>query len=759
MKRFPGLIISILLTSVATTSYAVNTESGVEKIDTTYNVVLLPDLDVVAIKQRADLSQLPVSATSIGTVEAERLGIADIKQISDIVPNFYIPDYGSRITSSIYVRGIGARMDQPAVGLTVDNVTVMNKDAYDLDLTDIAEVEMLRGPQSSLFGRNTMMGIINIRTISPIQFQGWRIMARGEMPGATKASLGWYGRPDEKFGIGVSAGYNFRGGRYKNLFNDKKVDKEQSGSLRVKLEWNPNKVRISNTLSTSILRQGGYPYEYLPTSEINYNDTCFYRRFLLSDGLSVGWNVGKVNFTSVTSVQYIDDNMTLDQDFLPLPYFTLTQKKRETSLTEDIMARGMACNGHFNWLAGLFMFYRHNDMKAPVTFMDEGISNLIVSHRNEANKRYPIRWDSDSFRLNSDFTMPSFGLALYHESRYETDKWRFSAGLRLDYERVSMTYHSYCATGYEILDNTSRELPAPPDTPVLRHASINIDDHGDLHRQYLTLLPKVTALYQLPEGYGNVYATIGGGYKAGGFNTQMFSDVLQQGLMNKMGMGASYDVDEIVGYKPEKCWSYEIGTHLEFEKIHLTTDLSLFYLDITDQQLTRFPPGATTGRLMTNAGKTRSAGGELSILWRPVSSLGINVAYGYTNARFKEFTDGVTDFKGKHLPYAPGNTLWLQCVYRLGSSFLGDNHIIIDVNMRGTGKIYWNEANTRTQNFYVLPGASLTFQAPRWEVQLWGHNLTDTRYSTFYFLSMGNEFVQRGNGISGGITFRMTLDN
>ena len=294
--------------------------------------VTLPDIDVVAFKQDAGLVNTPVGFTSIGQAQTQRLGIADIKGVSDIVPNFFIPDYGSRITSSIYVRGIGARMDQPAVGLTIDNVPVLNKDAYDLDIADIAHIDMLRGPQSSLYGRNTMTGMINIRTLSPLSFQGWKIMAEGSLPAAVKASVGFYRRLTPAFGLSVSAGGLFSHGRWKNLYNDKTVDHERSGNIRFKIDARAGKLTVQNVLASSILRQGGYPYEYIPTGEINYNDTCFYRRLLLSDGLTLGWNVGKVRFTSVTSLQYIDDNMTLDQDFLPLPYFTLTQKKDRKSV-------------------------------------------------------------------------------------------------------------------------------------------------------------------------------------------------------------------------------------------------------------------------------------------------------------------------------------------------------------------------------------------------------------------------------------------
>lgn len=160
---------------------------------------------------------------------------------------------------------------------------------------------------------------------------------------------------------------------------------------------------------------------------------------------------------------------------------------------------------------------------------------------------------------------------------------------------------------------------------------------------------------------------------------------------------------------------------------------------------------------MTNAGKTRSLGGELSVMWNPSSSLVFNCSYGYTNARFVKFYDGKEDYKGKRLPYVPSNTLYLQCLYTLQTKKLGENSIVFDINLRGTGNIFWNEANTLSQPFYALLGASVTFKAPRWEAQIWGRNLTATDYYTFYFMSMGNEFLQRGNKINAGVVLRIFI--
>lgn len=724
----------------------------------------LPEFNVVALKQSGSLADQAVSSTTVNLEEIQQNGVSDIKNLSDLVPNFYIPVYGSRITSTIYVRGIGARMDQPSVGLTIDNMPVLNKDAYDLDIADISNVEMLRGPQSALYGRNTMTGLINISTLSPLNYQGLRLKGEAMINKSFRLQGGWYHKFRPDMGFSASLALNSIHGDYKNLYNDTPVGSEKSGSARIKFEWVPTSdLSLLNTFSTSFVKQSGYPYEYVTNKEINYNDTCFYRRFLINDVLTLNYRLTGWELSGILSVQHINDNMTLDQDFLPLSYFTLTQKKQGTDVTGEIIAQRTGTH-NYHWLGGVFAFYRHLDMQAPVEFKDAGIENLIEYYRNREFPFYPIRWNSRNFNLDSYFKLPSFGFALYHESRYETNGWKFTGALRMDYERIGLRYRSFTDTSYSVYRNPSGKLDIPfSEMEYCFDEDVLIDDTGKLHTHYLTLLPKVSVLYEFNSGIGNAYLTFGKGYKAGGYNTQMFSDALQQQLMSYMGVGAKYNIDDIVRYKPEYSFNYEVGTHLDFKKLsssqlsNLTAQLSLFYIDCRDQQLTRFPEGTTTGRIMTNAGKTRSFGGEIAVNWNPWSPLFLNVNYGYTNARFVKYFNGKENFKGKRLPYAPENTLFVQALYNLQNRTLGNNEIIFDVNLRGTGNIYWNESNDITQPFYVLMGASVTLKAPKWELQLWGRNLTATEYDTFYFMSMGNEFVQKGNKLNAGLVIRIFI--
>lgn len=713
--------------------------------------VSLQEVNVTALKNNAPLREEAGAATIVTADELERLGAVSIKSISDVVPNFFMPDYGSRITSSIYVRGIGARMDQPSVGLIVDNVPFLNKDAYDFDIADITAVEMMRGPQSTLYGRNTMAGVINVTTLSPFRFQGWRFMAELSSRLRGKVSAGWYHLFNHGFGTSLSFSYSGSAGEFRNEYNGKKLDKEHDFSVRTKQQWRiSDNWNMVNSLSTGWLRQGGYPYESVESGRICYNDTCFYRRFTLTDGLTFHRRGDRVNITSITSLQHIDDNMTLDQDFLPLDYFTLTQKKNEWSVTEDFVVKKAPNDSPYSWLGGFFGFYKHLAMDAPVTFKDVGIRELIENHRNDNNPMRPIEWDTRTFPLESYFTIPTWGVALYHESDLTLGPLTITGALRLDYEKAVLDYESVCHTGYNIyrLDDGVKDF--------YRHVDINIDERGKLSRDFLTLLPKFSLSYDLG-ATGNIYASVAKGYKAGGFNTQMFSDVLQQRLMSVMGIGAQYKVEDIVSYKPEQSWNYEIGSHLNLSDSRLTLDLAAFYIACRDQQLTIFPDGTTTGRMMANAGRTRSFGGEVSLGARVSSSLSVNCSYGYTNSRFRKFFDGISDYKGKYLPYAPQHTLFLQGLWSQPISGGKDGTLSLDLNLRGTGKIYWNEANTLHQPFYLLLGAGIDYAYSDLSLQLWGRNLTSTHYNTFYFMSIGNEFLQRGKGMEVGLTIRYNL--
>lgn len=734
-----------IITVVIATWVSINTASA--QPDT----LTLRDITVTAIKQGTATAATAKTIIDSGTTE--RNDIAGTKTAATLVPNFFIPDYGSRMTSTIYVRGLGTRIDQPTVGLNVDNVPIMCKENYDLDLPDISRIEMLRGPQSTLFGRNTLGGLMNIYTLSPMQWQGTRMMLSYGSRNRVKAGISHYARPTQQFAIAAAALYTGTDGEFRNAHNGKLVDWERLFNFRLKLEWTPTQsLTLSNVLAASWSRQGGYPYRQVDTDAIAYNDTCFYRRTSVTDGLTINktWSWGSL--ASITTYQYIDDNMTLDQDFTPLPYFTLTQARTEHAVTHDMVMRS---NGQqrWKWLNGIFAFYRRMKMDAPVTFKDTGIAQLIEQHVNEALPAYPVDWDERSFLLGSDFTMPTWGAALYHSSSLTIDRLTLTAAMRIDYEHATLNYHSETHTGYNIMDAASGK--------VYIHEPIDINDRGTLHKHFVQFMPRISATYSPGSTtVSNIYVTLARGSKAGGFNTQMFSDVLQQRLMQLMGIGLNYDINKVVGYKPEKAWNIELGTHIQAWYNRIKLDADIFYMDCRDRQLTVFPPGLTTGRMMTNAGHTRNYGTEVTAAITSTSHTTVNVNYGFTHATFAQYNDGKTDYIGKRVPYAPAHTLWVEALHEFK---LGDNQpiqaLVVSANVSGAGRIYWNEDNDVSQPFYALPGAAVTLMGKNYSLQLWGRNLTDTHYDTFYFVSIGHRFLQQAHARSVGVTLRINVNS
>ena len=730
-----------------------------EPVDTLQNI---EQVTVVApaAKQTFSLRRQPISSTVLSPAAIERERVLSVKDLSAVVPNFYQPDYGSRMTSSIYVRGFGARIDQPVVGVNVDEIPYLNKNSYDFDLFDIARIEVLRGPQGTLYGRNTIGGQLNIYTLSPLGYSGVRASAEYGTGNTLRAKASYYGRVSDNFGISVGGFYTRTDGFFDNAYDGSDCDRGHSAGGRVRMVWQgADGWSIDNVASVGSSLEGGYAYclydEASGTvSPVNYNGPNSYERVNVTDGFVVKHEGEKMLFTSATGYQYLYDRMLIDNDFTPRSLFTLVQQQREHALTEDIVLRSNDDSRRWQWITGAYGFYKRLRMEAPVTFLEDGIGDLILGAAN-AGIQSVMPWaelmiEESAFDIASNFKIPTYGLALYHESSLRAGRWRFTAGLRLDYEASRMDYDNYTSIHYRL----------SPMMPQFKELSMPFA--GRERMDFLELLPKFAVNFST--GAGELYVAASRGYKAGGFNTQIFSDILQNRLMaammEDMGMPAQpspYNEASATTYKPEYSWNYEAGGHLAFADGRLRTDFSLFWIECRDQQLTVFPEGTTTGRMMSNAGRSRSRGVEVSLSWNPTTRLGVWGSYGFTDARFVKFDDGEADYAGNVLPYAPRNTVSLGATYRLhvGARMLDD--VVVNCSWQGAGKIYWNESNTLSQNFYSQLGASVDLRKGDFTLSLWGRNLTGTDFYTFYFKSVGNSFFSHGKPRRLGITLSYAM--
>ena len=704
----------------------------------------------------------PVSATTITMAQIEQRGIGSIKDLSLIAPNFYQPDYGSSITSSIYVRGFGSRIDQPVLGLTIDDVPVMNKNSYDFDLFDIRRIELLRGPQGTLYGRNTSGGVMNITTLSPLDWQGFRGMVELTSNFSYRASAAYYSRPTSRLGVSLSVAGSHDEGFFTNNYTGLRCDAGSNLGARLRIQYlAAERLSIDNSLTVGYTNEGGYAYHLYDAESsiynpISYNDPSNYKRLTLSDGFVMHWNTDNIRLQSTTSIQYLGDVMTLDQDFTPKSMFTLQQQQRETSITEDIVIRNADTSERWQWLCGIFGFAKWLDMSSPVTFKRDGIDELILGNINSGiNTVFPdnrMEFDCDSFVINSDFYIPTYGAALYHQSSVKLGRWNLTAGIRFDFEHTSMRY------------NSNATIPYRFDLTMQSFKELYTEFSGQEKQLFFEVLPKLSVEYNTSRG--NIYATITRGYKSGGYNTQIFSDILQvkmmSDMMNDLGIElestsqtATYDTAEATKYEPETNWNFELGTHLHPVK-GLTIDAAAFWIECFNQQVTVLPKGMSTGRMMSNAARARSFGVELSADYG-YKGFNLRGDYGYTNARFREYNDGIEDYAGKRIPYSPEHTASIVASYCWRLENKRVQSITLMADWRATGPIYWNEANTLRQPLYSLLGAQLMLKMNNLQLTFWGRNLLNSSYNQFYFKSVGNEFFSKGKPLHAGIRINVTI--
>lgn len=699
-----------------------------------------------SVKRESFFSDIPGVSTFLMRRIEER-GIASPKNLSAVVPGLNIPDYGTSMTSTIYVRGLGSRMDNPVIGLYVDDVPIIDKNCYDFSFTDIRRIDFLHGPQGTLYGRNSMLGVLSVETLSPTAYQGTRGIIEYGSASTLSAKLSAY-----KGRFGLTAAYGHTDGFFINEYDGSNCGLSDSFSARARFVGGVGKASLDNILTVSYIDQTGYPYRKLMAGEllpVDYNDKSGYRRFFLMDGfrLKTEWRNWKIS--SVTSFQTLFDSMDMDQDFTPKSMFTLNQIQEQVAFTQEFIFKPKTHTVWWDSQTGLFAMVKLNKMSAPVRFLKDGIKSLILDNANSGipQELGRLNIQEENFLIYSDFDIALGNVAAYHESYFNTGRWTFTAGLRLDFEASRMRYDSGSDIHFIVSPAMSEYIPF----------STKVD--GTETVRYAQLQPKLSVSYDATsecmrsKGLNmSLLASVSEGYRSGGFNTQIFSDVLQRkmmlGMMESLGVHLDGKGDlstDGLTYKPEICLNYEIGGKFRMRSAGhiLESFFTAYRVDCRNQQMTVFPYGNGTGRMMANAGRSRSLGveAEASWMWKGLS---VSFAGSLMDARFVDYDDGRNDWSGNRIPYSPESTLYLRCGHKFltRGRFLRSVSLNADINR--SGRIYWNEAGDISQSPYSLIGADVRLTTSKAELWLRGQNLTGTEYSVFYFKSVGNSFFQAG---------------
>ncbi|MDD2951960.1 MAG: TonB-dependent receptor [Parabacteroides sp.] len=671
-----------------------------EELDTlTSKRVDLDEVVVRSFKQEKNLRLSPVSASAVTGTMMRNKNITGIKEFSALIPNLFMPDYGSKLTSPVYIRGIGSKINSPSVGLYVDGVPFFEKSAFDFDLAEVDRIEVLRGPQGTLYGRNTMGGIINVYTKSPLRYQGTNLGFSGGKYANIDASVSHYGRASDTFGYALSADYHHLDGYFTNLYTGGKTDRSNSASGRIRLEWKLRPDLLLALMSSlDYLNQGGYPYAIYNDSlkqigDVNYNDYSFYKRTLSTTGLTVDYENSRFSLRSQTAFQYLSDHQGIDQDFSPKSVYFVTQDQKQKMVSEEFTMKSSG-KERYRWLFGAFGFWQGVDNKVLMDYKARGFSTL------------------------KDYDIPTYGIAVYHQSTIDhllVDGLSLILGLRYDYEHASTDYLAYKDQGQD-------------------HSMTN---QFDSRLNFSQLTPKAVLRYTSFSDQ-MFYGSVSKGYKTGGFNT-------------------SFEREEDRSFGPEYSWNYEVGTKLGFWNNRLRAEFSLFYIDWKHQQV--YQPLPSGGSMLKNAGRSESKGIEISLQANPLNGLILQANYGYTHAVFKDYRRSETlDYTGNFLPLVPSHTVSLGVDYTISNPCDYMDRMTVSLNYIGIGKLYWNENNQVYQPYYGRLNGSISFTKGLFTLGVWAKNLTNTEYTAFYFESMGDKLAQKGHPFTIGGTISITIN-
>jgi outer membrane receptor protein involved in Fe transport len=705
MIRYIFATFLILIAASLRATTTVLTDGDGDDADTSkIRNIILTEVSVNANKEPLTARQLPTSVTILGKRQLDDYRPQSLREISLVTPNLFMPDYGSKLTAPIYIRGIGSRINSPSVGLYVDNVPYMEKSAFDFDFFEVERIEVLRGPQGTLYGRNTMGGIILVQTRSPFESPGLMVRATAGNYGLYDINAGWHNSVNDRFGYSLSVNKKHRDGYYRNDSLNSKVDDLDSWSARNKLIWNNKRnLSIENTATIEHSEQGGYPYALYDrntgqTKPISYDRYSFYNRKLFSDALMISWRKDWFELTSTTSFQYMDDDQHIDQDFLvlepanQLDYYVV-QKQRQDMVSQELIFKSRG-EHRYKWVGGIFGFA-------------QGMNTNVVVNDHVRNTK------SDK---TNDIT--SFGGALFHQSFLQLAP-RLTVGVGLRFDIESSELHHTLKTG----NQTSTSLKKDTIYPTL-------DSHE--------LMPRFSATYRLNDG--SIYAVAAKGYKTGGFNSIV-------------------ERPEDLRFNSENSWNYELGYKFSAFKRIINGDISLFYIDWRKQQIYQTVPSGT-GSMIKNAGRSRSQGLEVSLSSTPIAGFDFSISYGFTDAIFNKYEqDSLNIFNNNTIPYAPKNTLMVQANKNIDlNGFAAIDYLRLSATYRGAGRIYWNDSNSDYQNYYGLFDASVTANFKSIKASVWARNIFDCQYQAFFFSALKRNYVQKGQPATVGITIEYRLN-
>lgn len=658
----------------------------------------LDEVVVTAEKKEELLQKIPASITALNAKQINAFGLWNTKEITGIIPNLYSADPGdNRDVNS--VRGIATSSYDPTVATYIDGVNQFSLDTYIPTLFDVERIEVLRGPQGTLYGRNAMGGVINIITKQP----------NNASSGFADISVGNYNQQritagfktpliKDKLFFGASILSNKRDGYYTNEFTQSSYDNQNglSGNYFLKYivsscwDINLNFKHLANE------NQGPFPLVF-GTEEalnnpyrLNQNSITTMKDKTSNSSLTIRYTGSGFNFSSQTAYQqnYRYYTNPIDGDFSPIDAISVINNygskwNNNKVLTQDFkFTSAPSSNSKLKWTAGAFLFYQDAPVKQATRF---GIdANLMMIG------------DSLFSIINTSTTLKK-GFAIYGQATYAlSDKLNMSFGLRNDYENQTQS----------ILGEYQRD-PSP------ELYTTTSDTLG--RTNFNALSPKLSLDYQVNNN-SLWYGSYSKGFRAGGLSP-LSSDPSQPPL---------------VGYLPEYSNNFETGIKNNWLSNKLILNIALFYTKVTDAQVpSLILPDAIT--ITKNTGQLSSKGLEAELMFIPTKGVLLQYAFGTTSASYDKLeiaSQGASvNLAGKRPIFTPSSTSLLAAQYSYPVS--SELQILLRGEWKYIGTTYFDLANSIQQSPYHLLNAKLGMEYKKTALSFWAKNLAGTKYISY----------------------------
>jgi iron complex outermembrane receptor protein len=716
---------------------------------------------VVTARRRAESAQdVPIALSVVDDKALAATGNYSLSQIQQLVPSLQVFSFNPRNTN-VNIRGLGSNVAltndglENGVGIYIDNVFYGRVGQSQFDLVDLQQVEVLRGPQGTLFGKNTTAGAINITTRAPsftpdlsteaslgdYGYRQFRASVSGPLIGdAVAARLSIADTKRDGFLTNVHDGSD--SANYDNFSLRGQLLIRPTGRLSIKLigDYSHQKqhavlnvlagffgsydggAAIANTFLNRTSRAGYTPLPFTPFARLGDSDSP-YQANMKSYGASgqVDWDLGRAALTSITAYRWWDWDPKNDGDATGLPVVTKSQQaNRQRQFSQEIRLASQGDN-RVDYVIGAYYFWQIVHGYGAVAY-GSAAPNWYLPTTSPALANAALNgFEADSTSTPTTYSSAVFGQATWNA----TSRLKLTLGLRYTHEKKEGAYNQFWVAGTDISTLTPAAAAAVTAirnqfNPVTSYATSFDDDS-------VSLLANLS--YKIaPDAL--IYATYSLGSKSGGLN------------LTTLPVGVSPDV------RPERVNAYEVGLKAQALDKRLTANLAAFWTDISDYQtaITEQAPGAVTYRqYISNIPSVRSRGAEADLSFAPTRLISLSASAAYTDAVYVDYPNApqaperldqgaIQDLSGKPLAGVPKFTYTLgadlaQPVGRAGGQALqlyghADFAHRASLNTSSTNSRY-----AQVPGYGVLNGRiGIRPENGRWDLSAWARNIANTKY-------------------------------